>query len=300
MNMAQSKSIHWRRIATTSVGVGLTALALAVACQHVDPVRLARADPAWLFAIALGVAGNILATGLVFWVVTRSFDASPKVGFGKMSLLISASALINYLPVPLPAGQVGRAAYLKVRNGLPLTQSFAIVMIVLVVSAAVMLVAGAVAAAPLDPVQRWTLGVAGIGALSALSGPVGRVVLKRPLWNAWAWAPSRALDLLVISARLWVAFQVVGQPAGFAQVVVAASAGMFVSLLPLTPNGLGLREWVVAGLTEAMAPTTGGAGLAASVIDRGVEAVVLTVAGSLAIWRLNLEKPAPDQVSESR
>jgi len=292
--MSETRPIPWRRILTLTIGVALTVAALVVAARHIDFARLASANPAWLGALALGVVGNIFATSAVFWVITRSFDATPPVGFGKMTQLIGASALLNYLPLMLPAGQVGRAAYLKVKNQLPLHQSFLIVMIVLGVSALVMVVAGASAA--LDPAtiglgtpMRWAFGAAGIALIALASGPVSRMTLRRKTWMAWTWAPLRAVDLLVISIRLYIAFQIVGQPVTFAHVVVAASAGMFVSLLPLTPNGLGLREWVVGALTEAMAPTTGGMGLAASVVDRGVEAVVLTVAGAWAMWKLKRE-----------
>ena len=64
------------------------------------------ADPLLVLALAVGVGVQLMATtGLLFWVVTLSFDADPPVGPLKMTQVIAASSLLSYLP--LEAGTVG-------------------------------------------------------------------------------------------------------------------------------------------------------------------------------------------------
>ncbi len=108
------------RVAGLLVGVGLTGAAAWFALGH-DWHRaltpLLNANPMWVIALATAVVGQLLLTGLLFWVVTLSFDAQPPVGPVRMIQVIAASSLLSYLP--LEAGFLGRTAYLKLRHGLP-------------------------------------------------------------------------------------------------------------------------------------------------------------------------------------
>lgn len=271
------------------LGVALLGVALWYALGRdwqASLAPLARANPWLVVALAGAVVAQLVLTGLLFWAVTLSFDARPAVSAGRMIQIISASSLLNYLP--LEAGLIGRAAYLKWRHALPLRQSVLILLVVIALSTVVPGVAVAIALmspAGLAP----TLGVAALLALCALTPPVGRMLLQRPIRMGLAWAPLRAAELLVGALRLWLAFVIVGQPTGYTQVLIAAAAGFFISLLSPTPNGLGLREWAIAGLSTLMSPQAGPAAALASLVDRAIEAGVFVVAGLWSVHRLRRE-----------
>ena len=264
------------------------ALLLAAAWYAASTVDWAMVEdvPAWAVPVLAGlVVGNIVTSGLLFWVVTLSFDATPRVSLPRMTLLIAASALLNYLPglAVVRAGFLGRAAYLKAKHDLPLKQSALILGIVLGLSGAVL---GAVAWALLIPAEMgggWFLAAAGCVTLM-----IGCVVAVPWVWRwgapwrwvaVWAWVPIRLLDLGVASARLWVAFEVLGQPVSVREAVVLASASLLVKLTGLTPAGLGLSEWAVMAVATVIAPATAAQAAAAAVLDRAAEVVVISAAG---------------------
>ncbi|MCX5658171.1 MAG: lysylphosphatidylglycerol synthase domain-containing protein [Planctomycetota bacterium] len=288
---------RWRdkpaaRAAMLALGAGLIAAAVFFALGRdwkaaLEP--LAHADP-WLgVALAAAVVVQLALTGLLFWAVTLSFDATPRVGPVRMIQVIAASSLLNYLP--FEAGLVGRAAYLKWRHALPVRQSVQILLAVIALSVAV---PGAAVLVALT--THGSMGVAaGVVALLLLcvvTTPIAKALLKRPIRLGWFWAPLRTAELLAGSLRLWLAFQIAGHPMAFHQVLIAASAGFFVSLLSPTPNGLGLREWVIAGLSSILEPTTGPAAALASLVDRAIEALVFTPAGLWAVHQLRREGDA--------
>src|SRR5436853_13065 len=102
------------------LGLLLIAVAIAVALRGVDWSALRHASPWQLAALLVLMLLNIALTAALNWLVTRSFDARPPVSLSRMTLLIGASGLLNYL---WNAGTLSRAAYLRARHGLPLRQS---------------------------------------------------------------------------------------------------------------------------------------------------------------------------------
>jgi uncharacterized membrane protein YbhN (UPF0104 family) len=273
------RALRW---AGLIVGAALMVWAVVTAVQAIDMATLGRLLSGRGAVMLAAAAGNLMVTSVLFWVITLSFDARPRVSLSRMTALIAASGLLNYLP--LQAGLFGRAAYLKAKHGLPLRQAMVIQLVVLGVGSVVL--GGAAAVGLMYPVEMLSWGVAGAGlalvALCAATPWIARLLLRRPAREAWSWGLLRAVDLLLGAARLWLAFASVGQPIGYARAVTITAAGMFVSMLPFVPNGLGLREWVIA----ALAPMQTAAGLAAAVIDRAVEAVVLMVGGGAGIGAL--------------
>ncbi len=260
------------------LAAGLLLLAVAAASRGLDGEALRRATAGDLLALAGLVLVNLLAAGLLFWAVTRSFDAEPPVPAGRMVALVAASSLLNYIPA-IRAGLVGRTAYLRARHSLPIAQSLLSLVVV-------MAVAAAVGAASLLVLIGGAAGYAAFVAatlLLTLATPAARFALRRParLWGLWV--PLRVLDLLAASARLWLAFHVVGHPIPFDAAILAGSASVAVKLLGVTPNGLGLSEWAVAGLAAALAPVTAAEGAAAALVDRGVEVIVVAAAGLVAM-----------------
>ncbi|MBI1335564.1 MAG: hypothetical protein GC164_01225 [Phycisphaera sp.] len=271
-------------IKAAGFGLGLLLLGAAIynAWGRVDRESLLNASPSLLLVIGAGVLGNLIASGLLFWVVTKSFDASPPVSVIRMVQLIAASGLLNYLP--LRPGLVGRAAYLKARHNLPVKQSLFILAIVLVLG---LLVAILVVVSTTIPAYTYSVSVLGVLVLMWVTAPVARVIFRRPVWHAWSWLPLKSIDVLATALRLWAATSVVGQPLSPSTALACAAAGSLVAAVGLTPNGLGLREWTIAGLSELLAPgSLAIAGLGAS-LDRGLEAIVMTLAGIGSIKSLH-------------
>jgi uncharacterized membrane protein YbhN (UPF0104 family) len=142
------------------------------------------------------------------------------------------------------------------------------------------------AAAPGWRAPAGFIAAAALLALSPLVSPLASRLLGRTVRHGWTWLPLRVGDMLVAGLRLWLAFWMVGQPIGYSTAVAMAAAGLLVNLAGITPNGLGLREWLIAGLTAVALPLDSALGAAAAVVDRAIEAVVVAVAGSVAAWRL--------------
>jgi len=274
------------RLLGFAAGVVLIAWAVWLGLANADLDRLVAASRVPLVWMAVAVALTLAVTGVLFWVVTLNFDADPRVGLGRMTQLISASSLLNYLP--FRPGLLGRAVYLKRMHRLPLRQSMVVWLIVMGVSA--MVYAVAVAAFTLSPPDRSSAGVsAAVLALLVLTpaaGPAAARLLGRPMCRGWSWIPLRTIETLIAGARLWLALKAVGAEVGFTQAVAAAAAGNLIAVLPIVPNGLGLREWIAAGLLAANGLVPLEAAALAAVIDRGIEVIVVVPVGLLAVQAL--------------
>ena len=103
--------------------------------------------------------------------------------------------------------------------------------------------------------------------------------------RAWAWIPLRTLDLAAATGRTALAFAAVGQPLTVGQATLLASSATLVRLTGLTPNGLGLSEWVVAGLAAALSPVDAALAAAAALLDRAIEVAVSVAAGGVGAAR---------------
>jgi hypothetical protein len=87
----------------------------------------------------------------------------------------------------------------------------------------------------------------------------------------------RVLDMLVWTARYWVAFRLLGQEISPVAALIFAGVSQVALLIPLTGNGLGAREWGI-GLAARWMPggvsSLSGAmavGLAADLVNRAAE-----------------------------
>jgi uncharacterized membrane protein YbhN (UPF0104 family) len=272
-------SLKWWALAC---GVALVIGAIIQASTQVDWSHLQKAEPWQILVMIAAVCTNLVLMGVLWWVIILSFDARPKVGFYKMFALVCASGLLNYLP--LRPGLFGRATYLKVKHNLPLRQS--LISVIVVMGLATLVLGTSAAIVQFIPTSfQIIVGAVAFVTFCCVLPIAAKRILKREIKKGWMWVPIRTADLLATSLRLWVVFQVIQEPITFDQAILAASAGLFVSLLGITPNGLGLREWAIAGAT---AHVVGHAGFAAAVIDRGVEAIVVTVVGVWALQRISL------------
>ncbi len=285
MSQARGRSA-WRWCAW-ALGAALFFASLATALGDVDWAALSWTQPRGLPLIAVGVAANLVVTGLLYWVVTRSFPTAVSVGAGTMTALIAASHLLNYLP--LRPGLLGRAAYLKLRHGLALWDSVRVTLTVTTLGVAVAL------AAVLCPRAAWAW--AGVVVAGTFATPLlARTALRRPILAGWSWFPLRMLDLLASSLRLWAGSQVVGRPLDVEIAVIASAAGAVVSMVGLTPNGLGMREWALALVAESLSPGAMSVAQLAAAIDRAVELLVVAPVGSvsLAVLGTNPSQATPN------
>jgi len=280
------------RVVTFVVGLAMVVAALWYALAGVKWQVIADTPPMDFVMLAGLVVASVVLTGALFWQVNLSFDAKPPVALIRMIELIAASSLLNYLP--LRPGLLGRAAYLKARHSMPLRQSVQVLLIVIGLSTVVAMLTVLVGVLPAD--LRWYGGGGAVVIVSAGTPPIARLLLRRRVTHAWAWIPMRCMELAVAAGRLWLAFAIVGSEIAYWQALIAAAGGFLVSLTGLTPNGLGLREWVVTALATMVSPALTAPAALATVIDRAAEAVVFAVVGLASLAHIGPQlRPSPDE-----
>jgi len=282
--MISQRSRGGSRVLGYALGLALIAGAAVMAMEQINTSAMVTAELWKLVAIATAVVGNLVLTAGLFWIITLSFDAVPPVRLGRMTCLISVSALLNFLP--LRPGLLGRAAYLKQHHALPLHQSVWILLSVLATGIVVLATSTLIVLAVPAWWNRLAMALTALAALTAITGPTAHWLLRRRISAAYLWIPLRTADMLLAALRLWLAFWIVQEPIAFDLAIVAGAAAVLVNLAGITPNGLGVREWVVAALVTATAQISTEAGLAAAIVDRAVEATAVAMAGLVSLHRL--------------
>ena len=250
---------------------------------------------------------SLAATSLLFSRLLLLFPHEPPVPRFLMFRLVVWSGLLNSLPLPR-AGLWGRAAYLKARHDLPLRASVWKLAIVVALAAAVLgVVAGSLLFTRLEA-DATRLLVAGAGVLGvslccaamtrfwtrAGTVPVGHAKPARRA-RPWLWPLLRAADLAAAAGRLVLTLHVVGVAVSFPDALLLASGSLFVRMLGLTPNGIGLAEAATAALASAFTPVAAADAAAAALLDRAIELLVLLALVPLTGgWRgLRDAPPAP-------
>lgn len=264
-------------------------------------------SPAHLAACGVAMAAAVVAPGPIFLVMVNKFV--PRVGFAESTYLAVATTGINVF-VPFHAGAAFRAVYLKRRHGLDLTAFAATffgynVLRLMVAAAAALAAAGWFALGDPRPeldalaaVAGGCLAVAVAACLVPRSGEPKNPVLRRLAafgrgWDALRRPPAflaRMVGLVAAQfaaelAALWAAYAAVGMPLDAPAVVLIGAFGVLAALSGVTPNGLGVYEFVVAAVGAAVAvdPVRG---VAAALVARGVLAVVLLVAAPVVVLGL--------------
>lgn len=276
------------RIVGTIVGVLLFSAAVTAVVSRKEElgavVDAVRAAPPWAFVLlALTTALTPVMTAANFYILTLRYG---RVGPGEMTALILGAWLLNYLP--LWPGMVSRVAYHRAVNRIAVTDSALVI-----IEAGVLSALASVAVAGLMLGVARPLGLTGwdgaaVGGSVALAGLIGACALCRSaayphLWRYFAVLSVRTLELGVWATRYALAVFIVGGSLSPAAALTMAALIQLALLAPVTPNGIGVREWAV-GLSASVFAVglSAEVGLAAGVLDRGVEVLVAVPMGLAA------------------
>lgn len=255
---------------------------------------LRSAPPGMLALALLAPILSIALASVTFWVLTTRYG---KVGRAEMFALIGSAWLMNFLP--MWPGMIGRLAYHKTVNGIPVRDSakaiiwanllslFAAITLLATVAVGLMFFGGSdlglalLACAPIP--------------LLLLAGVYARAKRPEPdpeVWRIVIALAVRIVELHVQALRSWVCFSLVGAPIGWGGALAIASVSGLAGAVNIAPNGLGVREWVV-GLVAPALPTSLtlrgdlrlAQGLSADLVNRSAEVVVAIPVGlSCAAW----------------
>ncbi len=286
------RSPRVRRVIGAAVGFGLLAAALwAVGSQRsvlTEAADSLRDAPAGLVVGALLLPlVSWLASAATFYLLSQRYAAVPA---GDMVVLIGAAWLLNYLP--FRPGMIGRVAFHRKYHAMPVADSVRVMISAMVLSgvslAMLLVVAVAVSRAEhLGFRVAWLIApTVGVGLVAACARVMGWL-----WWREVAALCVRSVDMLAWVARYAMVFALVGQELAIEHVVVVAAVCQVAMVVPLTGNGLGLREWAV-GLTMAAVATAGmreqaaAVGLAADLVNRGAELVLVVPVGLGCSWML--------------
>ncbi|WP_428389252.1 lysylphosphatidylglycerol synthase domain-containing protein [Mucisphaera sp.] len=271
-----------RGVGVWLLAVGLLAWVVVLAWPTLTEA-LARADaPWWLWAVGgLMVLGNLVLTGVLWWLIHLPLPAEPRLGCVRMTGLMAASGLLNMIPGPR-LGLVGRSLYLKRVHGILLRDSSLIILCMVVATAVVF---------PLAVLPLWLGGV-----LGGLGWGVILLLVAYPAsrWVTYLHVPAsfsgmyvvlvlRSLEVVVQALRLVVAGRLMGLEVDLRMGLALGVVGMLGRLVALTPNGLGITEAAMAAAGVWLKSLDASSAAALSLIDRAIETVVVMVVGGLSL-----------------
>ena len=235
------------------------------------------------------VLANIVLTGLMFSVLMSRHG---RVGLVEMQALITAAALANYLP--LRPGLFGRAAYHKAFNDIAVGATVKVTLVALAISVAIAAyLASALFIADRVSIPLW-VGVC--GAIPVLV-TVAMVPASRRIGAA---ALIRYLEVLLLAVRYQAAFALIGSPIDLTAALAIACVAVVVTLISLTGNGLGVREWAVGVTALTLTPYMLELGLAADLVNRIAETLFVAVLGLGAFAWLSSRRAGTDPFTGRR
>jgi len=288
--------------------VCLLGMAIHLSGQRELLTQLARISwPSLLALLGLSLV-VVLTQGLCFAQVARIFDL--RLSLREWLGLSALNTMANYT-LPASGGAVLRAAYLRQRHGLPLTDYAAL----LASSQTVVFGCAAGFGLVMLMVRRLTSGVLEGGLLLAFAAALtisvaASLVVPRAAGAGWLdriprlasllrrfgsgferW-PRRRLTaagfgvwflvtLILSGVRLDVAFSAIGTPVELERVLLIQAVISVFSIVSLTPGNLGIREGL-AVLTANLLGIDAGLALLASLVDRAATLLVVFATGSLA------------------
>ncbi|MBU6210223.1 MAG: hypothetical protein KGR22_09970 [Planctomycetes bacterium] len=273
-------ALRTRRSVTALIGLALLSAAVWAVTRHRESAAAAwstvrQPSLSWSIALPVTVLATVALTAKsLLWLTNRAARES-RLGFGEMVGLTLASSLGNMIPIQ--PGLAGRVAYQLQVHGMPVAVSL------LVTVQSTLLTLAAVA---------W-LGVALLmiraGGLSWSAAPAS-VLLITPALLASARGGSvvpsafaaRFGELLCSALRTTACFALVGHPIEPLVALTLACASNAANCVPMIGGGLGIREWITGLLAPALAGIATPDALAAELLNRAVELLVVVPGGLLA------------------
>ena len=265
------------KISGFAVGVALVLAAIVAIARSAPTIAHLReviVRPNWMFiALAMGAAlGNIVGSGGMFFALVRRHG---RITMREMQGLVAASSVLNYLP--MRPGLVGRIAYQQVVSGIPLRRStLSIVEAAVVCAATIMWMALAVTLVHFTGARVLGGIVAALPILAGLAYTWPSSAPWRVYFEAIFW---RWIDLLSWSVRYGAVFAILGIDLTPESAASAACITAAANMIPFVGNGLGVREWAIGLAGPALATWTTDIGLAAELLNRAVDLVVVVPIG---------------------
>ena len=270
---------RWFRPAGWTIGCALLASAVVVALRSLPEAMevlggIERPDPIRILLLPVLILANLLLTAELFHLLGRRFVRITRL---EDLAVVAGLTLANYLP--FRPGVFMRVGYFRGRHGLPVASTVRILGEAYGITGASVL---------LLLLLLCTLGGVTGGLVLAWGAAflVPAVLLLLPKSRLHARAGLvRMLESFLWAVRLHLAFALVGQPIDFTVATAVAVAGMASQMVPFVGNGIGLREWATGLLAGLLAGTPLGIALAAELLVRAAELLVLVPAGILsAVW----------------
>lgn len=293
------RAVRWSRVIGFVLGVGLLGGALLAVergggsfAAAFEPLR--SADPLLVAALVGSILLSSAVTAGLLWVLTSRYG---RVGRGEMWALINAAWLLNYLPVR--PGMFGRLAYHRAVNGIRVIDSAKglVWANVLMLLAAGVCGAIAVGAAVLGARgDHWGVVAVSVAPIPALAIFAAYARRRRPdpdpeVWRVIAGAALAYAAQLFWAGRALLAFRLMGVELTWGGALGLAAVMALAAFVPITGNGLGVREWVI-GLVAPLLPAALARGggmsmetaLNSMLVDRGAELLVAVPMGLACGW----------------
>lgn len=265
-----------RRVVSAAFGiVALVAAIVALVWKRetflASLAAVSSAEPRLMFSLLAAAIGQLVVSGLVFWWLYRRFSPVPAV---EMCAVVTAANAANFLP--LRPGLVGRIAFLRIRHGIPLAVSARVTLEAAGLSA--IAVAFLVVFLPLAARS----GLPGHAAFIAFALSAA-VATRSPIFRPYAIAAAgRLVELAILTGRYLLSFALIGKEIDLDAAIAFACIAAAASMIPLVPNGMGVREWAIGLLAPVIAGHSLEEGIAAELVNRAAELVVAVPAGGLA------------------
>ena len=265
--------------------LAIAAVALSGPSTHETLARLGSVPPFIIVIVLALPVLNLLLTGMSFHALTRRFGY---VGVREMLALITAAFVLNFLP--LRPGLFGRVAYHKKFNGIRVRDSARVIVESIACSAIAMgLLLFTLILARIYP--QAAVGFIGMCTLMLVIARFHAMSEQMPKLAAYSLATLiKLVDTLVWASRYWLVFWMLGKPIKPLESVALAVVANAASLVPLSGNGMGLREWAI-GLVAASFPRDQATrlvvetGLSADLVNRAAEfAVAICIGIPAVIW----------------
>jgi len=271
-----------RRLRTLSLALGLCLLLSAtwsVVRNHALAgsawAALRNPDPASATLLPLAVIATIALTSLSLRILTARAAPFTAPAFTEMTALTLASSLGNMVPVQ--AGLAGRLAYQQRVHGIPI----AIGVLIAVQSTLLTLVAGAWLGAALLVVRA--------AGLSWIAAPASIALiacgLADPRWRCSVLLHAllmRCIEVLLSALRVHACFTLIGNPIEPPACLALGIAGNLSNAIPMLGGALGVREWIVGLLAPVIGGVATTEALAAELLNRVLESLVIVVGGLLS------------------